>query len=467
MNKRRLKQLYEYVFLVLILILAGLLIAEVSLGKLPPWTEKFELAIILIFVIEYVVKVWMAEDRVTYMCSFPAIIDLLAIFPCLAMTRVTRVFGPGTIRVLKLLRVFRIIKISQYRHELFSRHRRLAVFFTGNRFAKIFFFTVSVWILGSALMAFVEPDWTLADSLWRTVVYTMSGVEEYTPKTTSGKCVSVVIMVIGVGIIGLLTGTIASVLIEESILSGQGMKRIKLVEHTVIFGWNDKADNIIRELHSPEVIRKTPIVVVSDAVSRVIFPDDDEFRDVFFVQGSPTAEDVLTRAAVKDATTAIILAEQECGREQCDARSILIALAIEALNPSVYTIVEVCDPASVSNFTYTSVDEVICAAEFSERLLSQVIMNPGITRVFDELLTFERGNEVYKIALPGGAEGKTFREVHRLLLPNRVILLGVETRQDGHDRIVLNPGADSYRFKATDRPLVIAFDQQIGRNIRF
>ncbi len=465
MNSRQLRLLYEYVFLVLILIVVGLLLAEVVIGELPPWTRTLELSIILVFFIEYVVKLWLAENKILYVLSPSAIIDLLTIMPALSLTRMGKFMGAGLSRMLKLLRVVRIIKISNYRHEILSKHRRLASFLTGNRFAKIFLFTLTVWVLGSAFMAIVEPDWSLADSFWRTIVYTMSGVEEYTPQTTAGKCMSVIIMVIGVGIIGLLTGTIASVLIEESLLSGQGLKRIKLSGHIVIIGWGSKTEEIIRELHSPEVKRKVPIVVISDTVTRVIFPDDDEFRDVYFVKGAATSEDVLQRAAVGAAVTAIVLAEPESGREESDARSVLTALAIEALNPAVYTIVEVCDQSNIANFSYTTVDEVVCAAEFSERLLSQVIMNPGITRVFDELLTFERGNEVYLMPLPQETVGMTFRELHRRLLQSRVILVGVESGEPGKRKISLNPGADTFRFRLTDKAVVIAFDQELPKTV--
>ena len=124
-----------------------------------------------------------------------------------------------------------------------------------------------------------------------------------------------------------------------------------------------------------------------------------------------------------------------------------------------------CDQSNIANFSYTTVDEVVCAAEFSERLLSQVIMNPGITRVFDELLTFERGNEVYLMPLPQETVGMTFRELHRRLLQSRVILVGVESGEPGKRKISLNPGADTFRFRLTDKAVVIAFDQELPKTV--
>ena len=75
------------------------------------------MAFTVLFTIEYVLRLCAVHRPLAYARSFYGVIDLLAIVP----TWLTLVF-PGahyflTIRVLRLLRVFRVLKLTEYLNE--------------------------------------------------------------------------------------------------------------------------------------------------------------------------------------------------------------------------------------------------------------------------------------------------------------------------------------------------------------
>lgn len=227
---------------------------------------------------------------------------------------------------------------------------------------------------------------------------------------------------------------------------------MKLQGHIVICGWNEKALRIIKELHAPVVTDKRPIVVISEAPGPM--PAGEEFNDVYAIQGDPASDSILRRAGVDSADCAIILADK-AEADFADARSILIALAIESINSEVHTCVEVVNSKNISHFSRTSVDETVCVSELSEKLLAQAAMNHGISAFYTELLTFqEEGNEVYHVEMPEEYVGQSFGALFMALLDQRVILLGAQ--RAGRPR--LNPGK-SFTLEAGDSLWVIAFSK--------
>ena len=112
--------------------------------------------------------------------------------------------GGGLIVLLRLARLARLIVASKRARQLFNRIGRVAIV------------AVSVMTAG-ALIAFlaehpVNPEFaTFGDSLWWSIVtLTTVGYGDIVPVTTTGRIASVMIMLTGVAVLGLLAGTLAS-----------------------------------------------------------------------------------------------------------------------------------------------------------------------------------------------------------------------------------------------------------------
>ena len=296
-------------------------------------------------------------------------------------------------------------------------------------------YLVLLWIVGSLAMWWAEGGSggfrSLPQASWNLLVYLTSGFEGDQPLTPLGKALGVIVVLLGLALVGWFTATIASVFVEKTLRKGQGMERIKITEHVVICGWNEKTEKIIRELHAP-VIKKNrrPIVVINREGDSIFMDDGDPaFDDVFFVAGDPTNERVLRRANIADAYAAVVLADRR-RPDTADAQSILIALAIESMNARVHTLVEVINSENLKHFSHTRVDECISMDHLGELLLSQAALNHGISEFFTELLTFqENGNEVYQVDVPPDFIGKPFSRLSTAVMPLNMILVGL--KQDG------------------------------------
>lgn len=207
-----------------------------------------------------------------------------------------------------------------------------------------------------------------------------------------------------------------------------------LTKHFVIAGWNDLGDQIVRELHAGVVRDARAIVIVTDQPERVPRAepetDDDPYHNVFVIPGDPTSDRILARANIAQAETAIVLSDPREGK-YADTKSVLIALAIEAIEPRVHTIVELLQSRSRIHFRYTHVDEVVCVDELTEKLLAQSAITHGLSEFYMRLLTAtEDTNEVYVVPVPAPFVGKTYRQLEKALIDYEaedVILVGIQS----------------------------------------
>lgn len=165
----------------------------------------------ILFTIEYLLRLASLNRPGSYAKSFFGVIDLLAILP----TFVSLVYPGGhyllVIRLLRILRIFRVLKLVQYVGESRLLMQALQA---SRRKITIFIFTVLtlVTILGSVmyLIEGAEHGFTsIPRSIyWAIVTLTTVGYGDITPQTILGQLVSVVIMIMGYGIIAVPTGIV-------------------------------------------------------------------------------------------------------------------------------------------------------------------------------------------------------------------------------------------------------------------
>jgi voltage-gated potassium channel len=164
------------------------------------------------FTIEYVLRIYSSQKPLRYIFSFYGIIDLLAFLP----TYLSLLF-PGSqylvvIRALRLLRVFRILKLSRF----LSEGNILRSALRSSRY-KITVFLVSVLtliIIVGTLMYLIEGETGGFTSIpvsiyWAIVTITTVGYGDIAPQTALGQFLASILMIIGYGIIAVPTGIVS------------------------------------------------------------------------------------------------------------------------------------------------------------------------------------------------------------------------------------------------------------------
>ncbi len=278
------------------------------------------------------------------------------------------------------------------------------------------------------------------EALWCILVFLLSGADVQ-PNTLVGRVIAMLVILEGVVIVSMFIAFVTAFHLR----GGQRVNKKNLKNHIVICGWTPKARRIIRQLQSEDIRSKRPLVLLADLPENPI-PEED----VYFVSGDPTRDEALRKAGIEKAYGAIVLADDKS--ENPDARSLLITLAVERLNPRVYTSVEVYDPENICHLERADADEIICLNQFGEYLILQSSVSHGISKLFASLLNFGEGDEIYRIPVPSQYVGRTFRQAFLDIGGKRDCIL-IAAERDGE--IMVNPKG-AYTLQNGDYLFVIS-----------
>lgn len=395
------------------------------------WTD---VAITVIFAIEYVTKLWLAPRKWYFVRH--NIIDLLAILPVLRVMRIGR--AVRLLRLFRLLRLVRVGRIVSQKVESVSAefHNR-----TGENLVILIYILFSMFFGTIGILIFEKGAGsgfqTLGDGLWWTIVtLTTVGYGDITPVTTGGKLVATVLMFIGLSFYALLTSVLSSILIERAKKEeGAGMDVMGLVDHVVVCGWNPNGERLVRDLQASRP--DTDIVIMSDREEIPRMLDDK----IHYIIRDPTTEEALDKARVKHASVVVILSTKggERNNQDADARSILTVLAVERLNPQVHTIVELNSEENIFHVENAGVDEIVVSEAYTGTMLSQAVQNPGVSDAFRDLFDTAKGSQLREMPIPEELVGEDFGEaMHAMYRDGKGVLVGY--RRD--DQVDLSPEKD-------------------------
>ncbi|NJK62434.1 MAG: two pore domain potassium channel family protein [Synechococcaceae cyanobacterium SM2_3_1] len=123
--------------------------------------------------------------------------------------------------------------------------------FFSETLSQLFLYIAIIIGIGTVSILFFESDLTVEEAVWWCMVtLTTVGYGDITPTTWGGRVVASLLMMFGIGLLGVFSATIASVLIQERLLEEKGMSSYHFQNHMIICGWNHRAQVIIRELQS-------------------------------------------------------------------------------------------------------------------------------------------------------------------------------------------------------------------------
>lgn len=193
-----------------------------SISTIPDLSERvllilsiLEIVTVVIFSIEYILRIYAAEKKLDYILSFYGIIDLLAILPFYLSTAIDL----RSIRVLRLFRLFRIFKIVRYNaaiktfKEAFVSIKEELTIFSIATFFVIYIAAVGIYYFENAAQP--ESFKSVFHSLWWAVAtLTTVGYGDIYPITLGGRIFTFVILMVGLSIVSIPAGLLASSLQE-------------------------------------------------------------------------------------------------------------------------------------------------------------------------------------------------------------------------------------------------------------
>ena len=330
--------------------------------------------------------------------------------------------------------------------------RRVAQTLRNDRLDRVLLALVVIILAGMLGIAYFD-SLPLTDSLWWTIVtITTVGYGDIYPASIGGRVVGVLLMLFGIGFLGLLTATLASIFVEERRQEEKGVNPVRVTQHLVLCGWSYKAREIVEEIRADGANQSRPVVLIAELANKPL--DDDQ---VYFVNG-PVTQDTLRKANAGQAQAAIVLSDESIEAHTRDAKTILGTLTIKSTYPELYTSVELVDRKNVEHCRLAKADEIIVLGEISTNLLVRASLDHGVTQIITELVSSRFGSEIYKIVPPQACVGRPFLEVLATLKTDRnIIVVAVESVHQG--RFLANP-PNSYIIDERDRLIVVGKDRQ-------
>lgn len=172
-----------------------------------------EVVSVILFTIEYLLRIYVSRKPFNYIFSFYGIIDLVAILPFY----VSKGLDLRFLRVFRVFRVFRSLKLIRYNRAM--RRFHLAAKIVKEELVLFLIVTaIFIFITASGIYFFeneAQPDKfsSVFHSLWWAIVtLTTVGYGDVYPITVGGRIFTFFILLIGVGIVTVPAGLVASAL---------------------------------------------------------------------------------------------------------------------------------------------------------------------------------------------------------------------------------------------------------------
>jgi len=191
-----------------------------SIETLPDLSESsrqllrsIEVMTVSIFTVEYLLRIVVAEKKLSFIFSFFGLIDLMAILPFYISTGIDL----RAIRAFRFLRVFRAFKLMRYNTAItrfqnaFESIREELILFFSTAAILLFFAAVAVYYCERDAQP--EAFASIFHSLWWAVItLTTVGYGDIYPVTALGRIFTFLVLMVGLGIVAVPAGLMSAAL---------------------------------------------------------------------------------------------------------------------------------------------------------------------------------------------------------------------------------------------------------------
>ena len=290
-------------------------------------------------------------------------------------------------------------------------------------------------------------DW--GDAIWWSIVtMTTVGYGDRYPETHAGRFVAVILMLGSLVLVSSFTATFASAFVARRIQEAQQKRDVEWEEHTLFCGWNEMAPEIMRALNLGSRGNRRQVVVINDREEEWM---ELQLRgydnlDVRFMRGNFVAEEELTRANIRHASSVIMLPDAPEGGVPNDLRTIEATVTIKDLAPEVKVFAHVYDPERVTNVRRSLVDDVVVTNQHVPELLTGFVTQPGVPQAVHQLVSpTEQGVEIGVEDIPAAYVDGPIQPLRAFLNDDRdMTLIGLVTEDEGFGLDSAMEGGDPY-----------------------
>jgi len=453
-NNYRYKHYLDYFMIFLIFSSVVILIREVKSPMHDIWQYFNDYFISLIFLIEYLLRLWVYSDsskiiidhyetdeflkrdfrlwqavqaivaaKVDYIRSFQAIIDLFAIMPFFHQLRLLRLFI--------LFRVFKLFRYTQ------SLKYFVSVLATKKFELVTLLVFIAVIMSISAILIYVMEANNPASQIntlfeafyWSLVTISTVGYGDFAPATDGGRAVAMLIILGGIGVLAFSTSIIVTAFTErlDEIKEGRTLSDISHLKHFyLICGYSEVAQQVAHKLQ-----RSGDDVVIMDADPDRILRAREHTMIAF--QADPGAEESYKRLRVDfDKQVTSILSLQDD-----DVQNVFTALTIRSVDKKVNIISLLHKKQNRKKLHLAGVNKIVYAQELIGLMAKEMSGKPVAFEAIHLLRSEDVGAYVEEVIIDHKIAERIDKVSQLNIKAFRLILIGVY--KEGLMKTIFNP----------------------------
>ena len=395
------KKYVDITIIFLIVTSVFILIYEVK-HRVPFWLDIYDIYVVsFIFSIEYLLRLWVHNDisapivkeykesqflqrpfrakqilkegvleKVRYMFTPSALIDLLAIFPAYRPLRVLRIFV--LFRVLKLLRYTK--SINQFMEVLSNKKFELLTL--------LFLLFFVVMTAGIAIYVMEEEQNPNIDSLfdalyWALVTISTVGYGDISPVTPQGRSISILVIVLGIAMISFATSVIVSAFSEKL----SELKENRIVEQVnksksflLICGYGQMTKMFLRQ-HGDAYEN---YIILENTLERMEQARKDGYDTI---HEDASRYETLSKFNAKHCEITILCLTSS------DVENIYITLNAKSISKNIKVIARANDSSMISKFKHAGADHILMPNRVANSMIHTAITQPTMYKAIHAILT--------------------------------------------------------------------------------
>ena len=288
----------------------------------------------------------------------------------------------------------------------------------------IAFCTVTIYLL--------EPE--TFESLLTSFYFVMTtfstvGYGDYSPVTGAGRLFTVLMYLLGIGLLGVVIGKIVDSFSIFRKRKEEGKLAYTHDNHIIIVGWGKKTETAVEEILSSDSFSE---VVIIDTLPTS--PIDVAIDRVHYIQGDASEEETFIRANIKKAKSVIIFADDAIQVPSLrDAKTLTTAITVERLATHVHTTVEIMTKKQIPNFSHVKVDEFILSQETTSLLAVRSAMHQNVSTIVTQLISRTIGEDLFEVKID--ANWRTYGDAFHDLLEKGATLIADRQQMDINRRL--------------------------------
>ncbi|GFK94493.1 Voltage-gated potassium channel Kch [Fundidesulfovibrio magnetotacticus] len=290
-----------------------------------------------------------------------------------------------------------------------------------------------IFVGGTLAYMFVE-EWDLFDSVYMVIIsLTTVGYGEVHPLTRAGRAVTAVLLLSGVGTFFYLAGAIVQLMIEGHIQNIFGRRWMRhaienMRGHTIVCGYGRIGSVVAREIAA----EGQDVVVVERSHALV---EELEGKDIPFVAGDATKDDILLAAGLKHAKALVSALSEE-------AANVYVTLTARQLNPEIVIVARSDSPDHSQRLQRAGANQVLFPHLYGGVRMAHSVLRPSVLGFMD--LAMRGDNEDLQMEQLTISQGSSLagKDLIASQLRQRwnVIVIGIQ-KPDG--KLLFNPQPQS------------------------